>query len=719
MLPGDPIDIALDDDVATDPSKDAVTIELPDGSIKINLGPVRRASQGGGDFDRNLAEDMPAADLASIADELIQGIEEDDRSRAEWLDERADGIKLLALKIEKPGSNEAGAGRSVVRDTMLLEAVLRFQANASGELMPVDGPVKIRDDAQTGGSTVRSDLAEDLETDMNHFVTAIATEYYPDTDRMLFWTGFGGTGFKKVYRCPIRRRPVSESVDAADLIVSNATTDLANANRITHVVKMQRSTMKRMQILKAYRDVSLIDPVAENDNAVNKAKAGLSGVKTSQRPQDEPFTLYECYCQIDMPGYEHEDRGEFTGLPLPWKVVIDKNSREVLEVRRNWAEDDDMQLPRRRFVKFSFVPGLGFYDIGLLQIAGNPSTAATALLRIMVDAGMFGNFPGFIHAKQAGRQQTEILNIAPGTSVPMETGGADIRTAVMPLPYKTPDGATLSLLNAIEEKGQRVAGTAELQVGEGRQDAPVGTTIAMIEQATKVLDAVHKRLHRAQAEEITLLRDLFRETPEDFWRLNKSPSRQWDEQTFLAALDDVDFVPASDPNTSSHVQRIMKAQAVYQMAQADPAAFDIPAVYKFIGQTIRVSDFASLLAKGPPPAPQAPPPTLKDQAAMESARAQTLEAQTKAKQAGAQSQIDAADVQNRAADRQSDEKIAALGFAKEQQAVQGKLQAEAFAQGHDAEVDRQGQARDHAHDIRKMGLGAALQPPPAPPQGKP
>lgn len=713
----DPIQVALDDDVATDPTKDALRIELPDGSITINLGPVRRASENGGGFSANLAEDMPDDDLATVADELIQGIEEDERSRSDWLEERADGIKLLALKVEKPDASEEGAGRSKSRDTLLLEAVLRFQANASGELMPVDGPVKIRDDNQAGSGTDRSALADDLETDLNHYLTSIATEYYPDTDRMLFWTGFGGSGFKKVYRCPVRCRPVSEAVDAADIIVSNAATDLANADRVTHVVKMPKATMKRMQILKAYRDVGLLGSSGGDlPNAVDRAKENLSGVKPSQRPQDEPFTLYECYCQIDLPGYEHEEDGEPTGLPLPYKVVIEKTSREVLEIRRNWLEDDDMRMPRKRFVKFPFVPGLGFYDIGLLHIAGNPTVTATALLRIMVDAGIFGNFPGFLHAKSAGRTQTNVINVMPGTSVPVDTNGLDdIRKSILPLPYKTPDSATLELANAIRENGAKVAGTAELQVGEGRQDTPVGTMIAIIEQATKVLDAVHKRLHRAQGEEFALLRDLFKETPEDFWRLNKSPSRAWDEQTFLDALEDCDFVPVADPNTSSHVQRIMKAQAVYQMAQQDPVSFDKPSVYKLIGDTIRVSNFESLLAKGPPPAPSAPPPTVADLAKMKSADADMIEAQTKASASKSQDAIDAADAQNRAADRQSKEKIASLDLAKEQLAVEGKLKAQAFQAGHDQQHEAMRQQADHAHDVRMAGLGAALKPqtPPA------
>ena len=719
-------------DLTRDPSKDVVHIDTADGGVIVNLGPAIRDHKDV-KFHDNLAESLMDTEMSDIAEDLIQGIEDDDKSRTDWLNERAEGIKHLALKIEKPDdSADGGSQRSMSRDTLLLEATLRFQANAGGELLPADGPVKVRDDAQAGPTTARSQLADDLETDINHYLTTIATEYYPDTDRMLFQVGFGGTGFKKVYRCPIRRRPVSESVEAPDLIVSSQATDLNNAERITHVVRMSRATMKRMQILGAYRDCDLGEPAygALDRNAVDEAKENSSGLKRGQRLKDEPYILYECYCLIDVPGFEHEEKGKLTGLPLPYKVVIEKTSRQILEIRRNWEQDDEMQMAKVRFVKFPFVPGpFGFYDVGLLNIVGNPTATNTALLRILVDAGIFGNFPGFLYAKGAGRQNRLQFNIEPGQGVEIDTAGLALSAAVMALPYKGPDPSVLSLMEQITESAQRVAGTAELQVAEGRADAPVGTTLAMIEQATKMLNAVHRRLHQSQAREFGLLVELFRENPQDFWRFNKSASRDWDEQSFIQALDDCDLVPAADPNTSSHLQRIARAQAVYQIAKDMPQKFDIDKVLDICGKALREPDFMDAVLKGSPPPPQPDPKAL---AAQKSADADMIEAQAKAKQVEQQGQDQGGQTALKQAELQSKEKIAGLGFAKEQVAVQGKLQNTHLQATADTLQDRDRQTADlhhqvnaqaadqlhehlsrkadQVHDVRMAGLGALLQP---------
>jgi hypothetical protein len=704
----DPIEIALDDDVARDPSKDAVEIELPDGSITINFGPVER-EEADASFDDNLAEILGNDDMAIIAEDLLQGIEEDEISRQEWLEERAEGIKLLALKVEKPATGAGGGapveGMSRVRHQLLLEGVLRFQANASGELLPADGPVKIRDDDQDDLGVEGDEIAEALGKDFNHYMTSTASEYYPDTDRMLFWVGFGGSGFKKVYRCPIRRRPVSESVDAVDLVVSNAATDLGNADRVTHVIKMRPSTLRRMQILGAYRDIDLGQPIQESKNAVEEAKERISGLTTTQtRPQDEPYNLYECYCQIDLPGFEHKEKGKATGLPLPYKVTIDKTSRQILEIRRNWREDDEMQLPRKVFVQFSYVRGLGFYGLGLLHIAGNPTVAATALWRIMIDAGMFANFPGFLYSKIAGRQNSNIFRIPPGGGEGIETGELPIGNVVMPLPYHEPGPAMFQLLESVIQSGERVAGTAELPVGEGRADAPVGTTLALIEQATKVMNAVHKRLHQAQSEEFQLLKDLFCENPEDFWRFNKKPATQWHKEKLIAALDNNYIVPVADPNTASHVQRLMVAQALYQMASASPNIWNVQEVQKFILITLGVSNPENLMA-----APQQAPDPKAETAAVE-AEAEKLDAQTRAGEL--QFKLKNADVQdkNRDLDRQSKEKIAVLNLERENVIHRDKLSADLMKHGQNIASDHAMQKRQHAHDVMTQALGAAIAP---------
>ena len=602
---------------------DILKIEHADGSISISLNGAPIGSDGAakkptGWFD-NLVDDIDGMELGRISAELLKGVEDDLESRKEWVEDRAQGIKLLGLKIEIP--NLAGAsdgapvdGMSKVRHPLLLEAVLRFQANARSELLPTDGPVKIRDD-NNNGNLQEDQLANALEHDLNHFLTAVATEYYPDTDRMLLMLGFGGTSFKKGYYCPLRNRPVLESVDADDLIVNNSATDLANAKRITHRVLMKSSTVKRLQILGVYRDIDLSQAKERELDAVQRAKNAQQGISDESRsPENRDREIYEIYCELNIRGYEHKYKGKESGLEIPYRVTIDVSSKEILSVVRNYDEDDQ-ELPDARvnFVKYTFVPGLGFYDIGLLHILGNTTNAITAAWRELLDAGMFNNFPGFLMADTGARQNTNIFRVPPGGGALVKTGGMSLRDAIMELPYKPPSAALMQLVENMATTGMRIGGTSEQQVGEGRADAPVGTTIAMIEQAAKVLNAVHKRMHAAQAEEFQLLVRLFKENPESFWQRNKKPAYSWDEQTFLQALDNADLVPQADPNTASHAQRIMKIMGLKQLQQANPSMYDPIAIDTAALQAMGWSNPQQFLA--PPQAQASPPPELQEKMA--------------------------------------------------------------------------------------------------------
>ena len=564
-------------------------IDHGDGSITVSLDgkPIGDAEERGpnGWFD-NLVEEIDDMELGSIADDLLRGIDDDLRSRSEWVEDRAQGMKLLGLKIEMPGiqgSNDGAPveGMSKVRHPLLQEAVLRFQANARSEMLPTDGPVKIRDDGNTS-SAERDEMADAFEKDFNHYLTSTATEYYPDTDRMFLLLGFGGTSFKKIYYCPLRNRPVSESVDADDLIVNNAATDLSNARRVTHRVYLKPSTVKRLQILGVYRDVELATPVMTSPDSVQEAKAAQQGISTDTlNPEDRDREIYEVYCELDIPGFEHKYKGKPSGLEIPYRVTIDVSSRQILSIVRNYAEDTtEMPEARKTFVKYTFVPGFGFYDIGLLHILGNTTNAVTAAWRELLDAGMYANFPGFLISDTGSRQNTNIFRIPPGGAAQVKTGGQPIQQAVMPLPYKEPSAALMALTENIASTGMRLGGTSEMQVGEGRADAPVGTTLAMIEQATKVLNSVHKRMHAAQAEEFSLLRDCFREHPESFWERNRKPTVEWNPEMLMVALDDVELVPQADPNTASHAQRVMKIMALKQLQAASPGLYDPIAVDK-------------------------------------------------------------------------------------------------------------------------------------------
>jgi hypothetical protein len=673
----------------------------PDGGVVVQFGAPRSTPE----FiphDANLARHLGDSDLQRIAEDLLEAIESDDRSRQQWLNDRSEGIKLLGLKLESPKTEATAEGMSVVRHPVLLEAVLRGQATARGELLPATGPVKVINAGiysdpkpppappgappvlpgaaapQPGGSPPipgvapppggapigpamggglppmpgpmpippspqppgmglpaggglpppagpgmghnlgppmgpppnpygNTDMEADwLEKDLNFYLTTVATEYVPDTDRMLFWTYFGGSGWKKVYNCPIRRRPVSESVDAADIIVLNTATDLANAPRLTHRIKMRKSVMKRMMLLGVYRRIDLPDPVPES-NVVDDKKEEVSGTSSTEkeRPQDAPHQVYECYCELDLPQFAPA-QFEDSGVPLSYRVAIEKDSREVLEIRRNWEEDDPECLAKRVFVRFPYVDAIGLYGIGLVHILGNAATALTAAWRICLDNGMFNNFPGVMMTREGTRGigKSEI-RIPPGSAATVDTGGKPIGQSVMPLPFKPLDPAFVQFIEALAQTAMRIGGTADIPVGEGKQDAPVGTTLALIEQATKVESAVHKRLHAAQAEEFGLLKERFREDPGAIYRhKRRRDGKVFDIERFVAALEDCDLVPMADPNTPGHLQRLARAQVVKELQRMNPPLYNPREVDERVLKLVNVTEPDSLFAPvGPPPPP--------------------------------------------------------------------------------------------------------------------
>lgn len=594
---------AVNDNVEVDAKSGAIITVEDDGSILIDTKPEANRKPKESKFGDNLAEELSESELGNISMRVLEGIQQDEMSRTEWLNDRAQGLRILGIKLEGPRTSvdttAALEGMSNIRHPLLLEALLNFWANASGEFLPAAGPAKIDDKlTETGAS---NNLAEKLEEDFNYYLTTVATEYYPDTSRMLLLLGFGGCAFKKVYNCPLRQRPVSESVDAVDMIVSNAATDLRNSGRYTHVIRMRPSVVRRMQLAGAYRDIALVTPSGVVPNAVDEQVASIQGVTLiNQQTEDREHTIYECYTELDIPGFEDKANGKATGLPLPYRVVVDKDSTQVLEVRRNWAEDDETKTAKVGFVVYNFVPGFGFYGIGLLHILGNTANSMTAAWRETLDAGMFANFPGFLYSKLMGRQNTNEFRIPPGGGMPLDHQGEDIRQAVMPLPYKDVSAAFVQFQDKISEQGQRLGGISQIQVAEGRQDAPVGTTLAMLEQATKMEKAVHKEGWRSQAQEFMLLKECFRENPESFVRaIQKRGATEWDEAAFVQALNDASMVPQADPNTPSHMHRLIKAQGLIQLDKAYPGVMDPVAVCERAVQILGFGDFDALKNKQP------------------------------------------------------------------------------------------------------------------------
>lgn len=614
-------DVFERDGVGFSQEGNALILDQPDDSVIVQFNPSKKARVEGGSDDSaehnaNLAEYIDETELDRISENLLEGIGEDDRSRSEWIAARTNGLKILGIKIEEfrsdLGSSSAPMeGMSTVRHPLLLGAILNFQATARGEMLPANGPAKA---AVWGEETAIMDQrALQFEKSFNYFLTKTATEFTPDTDRMLFMIGFSGMAFKKVFKCPIRRRPVSECVDAEHLIVSNTAVDIQTAPRVTQEVPMNQVTFKRMQLAGVYRDIDLTPPDA-NVNLFDAAKARIEGVSlTVTRPQDQMHSIYETYTDIDLPGFEHKRDDEKTGLPLPYRVTIERTSRKILEIRRDWKEGDEDYTRRRTFVPFGFVPYMGFYNIGLLQILGNSTTSLTGVWRLLLDAGMFSNFPGFLVARNGSRQVNNNFRVAPGSGAPVDVaGGGKIQDAIMPLPYRGPDAALMQLAETIAGQSERLAGMAELPTADGNTAVPVGTMLAAIERSDITLNAVHKRLHAAQGTELELIRDLLCDDPEALWR--GTPNRDgWDEQKVLEALFSYNIVPRSDPNTPSHVHRLMKATALGQIAQqSPPGILDPRKVLTRVLNMMRIDDVDSLFL--PPAEPDATPdPALLDQ----------------------------------------------------------------------------------------------------------
>lgn len=542
-------------------------------------------------FDRNLAEDMDSHALNALAGHLIEGIEADIQSRQEWEETANMAADYLGIRLEEPTISVSADGTvTKAIATCMLEAQIKLWSNSRAELLPVGGPVKTRrddtpadrlngstaltpQDGIGGGVDQADELADALATDMNHYLTVTDKEYYPDFSKMLSNRTLIGVGFRKVYRCPLVRRPRSVWVKAVDLIVSNDCSHLSGAGRITERIRLRQSVMRRLQVQGHYIDVTLARPTGTATNS-EIAVADIEGIApTPQLPEDFEHLVYECYTDLgsgtshslmgDLEKLDKDETGKKPGYPLPYRVSIDYDSRVILEIRRDWKAGDTDHRRRRRYVKYGFIPSPvgGFYDIGLIHIVGNPTQVATMIGRSATDAALFANFPGWIALKGPGSRQTDtVIRPNPGEVKTMDAAGAQkIQDVMMPLPYKEPSAASLGLLQKSESDVRRLAGVIEIPVGEGRVgNTPVGTIMSYIESISQVPGAIHKDDHIAQQEEFELLRDLFAEEPDTLISGNRTPARRaWAR----AELLDTDIVPAADPNTPSQIHRLMKVQA--------------------------------------------------------------------------------------------------------------------------------------------------------------
>jgi len=516
-------------------------------------------------FAENLAEVISKQELSTIYIELVGAIESDKSSREDWENTYTDGLKYLGMKFDDNRS-EPFAGASGVIHPLLGESVTQFQAQAYKELLPAGGPVKTQVIGAYDGLV--EEQAQRVKEFMNYQILHVMEEYDEELDQMLFYLPLAGSAFKKVYYDETLGRPVSKFVAPEDLIVPYYTTDLETCSRITHVVKMPENDVRKLQAIGFYRNVN----VESGDNVditsdIQSEKEKLEGMEPSY-DDGEVSVLYEVHCNLDLEGFEDMGQdGEPSGVKLPYIVTIDSNSENILAIRRNFKEEDPMKKKTEYFVHFKFLPGLGFYGFGLTHMIGGLSKASTSIMRQLIDAGTLANLPAGFKTRGI-RIRDEDEPIQPGEFRDVDAPAGSLRDAIQPLPFKEPSGTLLSLLGLLVQSGQKFASIADTNVGEGNSQAPVGTTLALMEKSSKVLSAIHKRLHNGQKKEFRLLATIFKDSLPPVYPYNVSGGNmQVKQQDFD---DRVDIFPVSNPDIFSTSQRIVMAQEMMQLVQSNP-----------------------------------------------------------------------------------------------------------------------------------------------------
>ncbi len=551
------------------------------------------------DHNANLAEVMDDRALGSLSSELLGKIDEDKESRSEWEEAIAKGLTLLGINYEE--RSEPFLGASGVTHPLLSESVTQFQAQSYKEMMPAGGPVK----TQIVGVPTKEteDQAQRVKDFMNYQITEVMEEYDQDTDQMLFYLPLTGSTFKKVYQDPTRQRAVSKFIHAEDLVVPYSSSDLRTSERYTHIVRMTENDIRKLQVGGIYRDIDLSPSEGdESDTTIRSKTDEIQGMRPGY--SDEMYTLYEVHVDLDLDGFEDMDeRGEETGIKLPYIVTLDEASGAVLSIVRNYREDDPIRRKRQYFVHYKFLPGFGFYGFGLLHMIGGLSRAATSILRQLIDAGTLANLPGGFKARGVRiRNNDEPVN--PGEFRDLDAPGGDIRNAIIPLPYKEPSGTLAQLLGVVVDSGRRFAQVADSKVADANSQAPVGTTVALIEQGSKVISGIHKRLHYAQKQEFRMLADIFANNPMPypyFVGVNVNP------QIMAQDFDGrVDILPVSDPSIFSMAQRLSLAQTQLQLAQAAPQMHNLYEAYRRMYDALDVKNIDAILTPPQPPAPKDP-----------------------------------------------------------------------------------------------------------------
>ena len=584
---------SLETPLMLDGDEEIEIIAEDDGGVVIDFDPTEDVEDMA--FGSNLAEGMDDRELGAISSELMGEFDANKASRQDWEDAYTDGLELLGFNYEE--RTEPFRGASGVTHPLLAEAATQFQAQAFNELLPSSGPVRT---AIMGDETrSKQEQASRVRMFMNYYITNVMEDYTPDMDQMLFYLPLAGSTFKKVYYDDVMGRAVSKFVPAEQLVVPYETSDLDTCSNIAHILRMDLNDLRKQQLAGVYRDIPVIPQQASSDEVRGEIDR-ISGFEPGSIDYD--CTLIEFHVNLDLEGFEDTDaEGEATGIKVPYIVTISQDNGQILSIRRNYREDDPLKSKIQYFVHYKFLPGFGFYGLGLIHTIGGLSRTATAALRQLIDAGTLSNLPAGFKARGL-RIRDDEDPLQPGEFRDVDAPGGAIRDSLMPLPFKGPDQTLFNLLGFVVQAGQRFATITDMKVGDGNQQAAVGTTLAMLEQGTRVMSAVHKRLHYAMRIEFKLLARVMSEfLPQEY----PYSVAGGDQSVMASDFDDrVDILPVSNPNTFSQAQRIALAQTKMQLATSAPELHNMHEVYRDMYEAIGVSDIDRLMKRVPDEEPR-------------------------------------------------------------------------------------------------------------------
>ena len=561
--------------------EDPEALSIRAGDIEIDLKPRKETADT---FDANLAEYMDNGDLSGLAEELVEDFDKDTMDRRDWIKTYVDGLKLLGLNYEE--RTEPWQGACGVFHPMLTESVVRFQSEAMMETFPAMGPVK----TQIVGAVdlLREEAAARVREDMNYQLTDVMTEYRPEHEKMLWSLPLAGSAFKKVYFDPGKGRQVAVFIPAEDIVVPYGASSIEDADRVTHVMRKTENEVIKLQEAGFYVDTDLGEPGYELDD-IEKQKAEETGMSATQ---DDRYRILEMHVNLDLKGFEHTDKkGRETGIALPYVVTIEKTSRTVLAIRRNWYEDDVLHTKRQHFVHYQYIPGFGFYGYGLIHLIGGYAKSATMLIRQLVDAGTLSNLPGGLKSRGL-RIKGDDTPIQPGEFRDVDVPSGSIRDNILPLPYKEPSQVLMALFQQIVQEGRAFASSGDMNVSDMSTNAPVGTTLALLERTLKVMTAVQARLHYAMKQEFKLLKIIIADyTPDEYDYKPEEGNRKAKKSDY----DSTEVIPVSDPNAATMAQKIVQYQAVLQLAQSAPQLYNLPLLHRQMIEVLGIKNANKLV----------------------------------------------------------------------------------------------------------------------------